>query len=188
MQLFKSSLVTVFTTIISIAFFSNSVISQTDSRTKYYVTIGSPGVLFGGETSFSLNGSIGIEHPVNDIVVFEAQITAAQHVFDRQYGGFVHDGGFIEYYTGFAGMRFYWFGAQKKHPVFTNLLMGGGWWFEEEFNGLDVLVNKNTSTAMLSSATYIAFYKRVLTGFSLKGGVANDIYVGFFSADIGFRF
>jgi hypothetical protein len=181
--------ITIILSIIAISFLSNNVFAQSNSDKAFgvSVTVGLPIEVISGSSTFPINAGIAFERKFNDKWAFEGQVNGASLTYDRA-DGIAHDGGYQAYATLSAGVRYYWNGVDAKHPIYTNLLVGGGQWFEEEYNADNILSNKNSGTLILSSGTYIAINNKIIAGLSFDTTTGNELVQMFLSAKLGYNF
>lgn len=172
-----------------LAFWSNNAFGQNDSHKafEWSATVGLPTEILSGASTFPINGGIALTKKISDKWAWEGQLNAAYLKYDRA-DGILHDGGYQGYATLSAGTRYYWNNSTKKHPFYTNVLIGGGQWFQEEFNADNVLVNKNSGTFILSSGTYVAINRKIIAGLGFDTTTGNESLQMFLSAKLGYRF
>jgi hypothetical protein len=175
--------------IIAIAFSSNNVFAQSssDNVLGLSVTVGLPIEVISGFSTFPINLGIALDKKLNDKWALEGQLNGASLTYDRA-DGIAHDGGYQAYATLSAGTRYYWNGANAKHPFYTNALIGGGLWFQEEYNADNVLTNKNSGTIILSSGTYVAINNKIILGLSFDTTTGDGLVQMFLSAKLGYNF
>lgn len=180
---------TIISSIIVLAFLSNNIFAQSSSDKPFGVSanIGLPMEVTAGSSTFPINGGIAVEKLFNDKWALEGQINGAYLSYDRA-DGIAHDGGYHAYTTLSVGTRYYWNAAVAKHPIYTNLLLGGGLWFEDEYNADNIFINKNSGTIALNTGTYLAINNKVILGLSFDITTGDELAQMFLSAKLGYNF
>jgi hypothetical protein len=168
-------------------FHLNCSAQSLENNLGFIVNVGFPVVMTSGTSTFALNGGINVEKSLNEKFSFEGQLNGAYLSFDRQ-DGIAHDGGYISFVTLNAGGRYYWNNRTENTPVFTNLMIGGGAWFEEEFNADNQLVNRNSYAIDLSSGTYVAIKQKVILGMAVDVFAAGGNGAIMLSWKAGYQF
>lgn len=174
--------------IIAITFFSNNAFAQISSEAfGISATVGLPTEVTSGSSTFPINAGIAFERKFNEKWAFEGQVNGAYLAYDRA-DGIAHDGGYQAYATLSAGVRYYWNGTSAKHPIYTNALIGGGQWLQEEYNADNIFVNKNSGTLIISSGTYVAINNKIILGLSFDATTGNSEAQMFLSVKLGYNF
>ena len=174
---------------IIISLLSNNIFGQNSSDKVFGVSvnIGLPTEVTSGSSTFPINIAVAFERKFNNKWALEGQLSGAYLAYDRG-DGIEHDGGYQAYTTLSVGTRYYWNSAVAKHPIYTNALIGGGQWFEEEYNADNEFVDKNSGTVILSSGTYISINNKFIAGLSFDATTGNEEAQIFLSAKIGYNF
>lgn len=175
--------------IFQIIVFSTDASAQnvSDSSLSINAHIGLPVLVISGSSQFAINGALGIEKPISEKLSVEVTLEGAYLNFDRQ-DGIAHDGGYVGFVTANLGTRYYWNSPTARHPFYTTVMLGGGRWYEEEYNADNELRVKNSFTSGVGSGTYIAINNKLILGLTVDVMSANQQGQILLSAQVGYNF
>lgn len=165
----------------------NTSAQSTTSSFDLYAYLGYPVLITSGTPTFAMNGGIGVGKVSTKRFSLEGQVYGAYFNFNRQ-SGVAQDGGYVGLVTLNGGGRYYWNAKTSNHPVYTNLMLGGGLWSSQEYNADDILMKNNALLVGLSSGTYVAINQKIITGMAVNAFAADGLGNFILSGIIGFQF
>ena len=172
--------------VVMISLWSNETYAQRDLG--FSVNIGLPTSITDGTPKFAISGGLVLEKSLTEKWSLEGQLNLVHLTYEEDNSPLAHNGGYNSFAVLSGGARYYWNSTSAKHPIYTNISIGGGYRFEEEYNADNILRNYDSVALLISSGTYVAVNNRIIVGLHFDTVTGGNFPAMILGAKVGVNF